>query len=243
MGYQLYFQSITTKLKAAFSQEKEILLAAEWISAAIAAEAWIYISGTGHSHILAEELFYRAGGFTRVIPILDPALMLHENASQSTEIERIEGYATKILAPYEFKASDVFIICSNSGRNAVPIEMVQIAKSAGVKVIAITNLNHSKSVDSRHSSGLKLYEIADLVIDNYGEIGDASIELKNLHSKVGATSTVIGTALLQAISVQATQILLEKGIQPELFNSANTSKGAMDNELLTEKYKSLIKSL
>jgi uncharacterized phosphosugar-binding protein len=242
-AFERYFQSISDKLNAAFGQKSKIQTASNWVANSLEAEGWIYTTGTGHSHLLAEEIFYRAGGFARVIPILDPALMLHENASKSTEVERIEGYAANLLSPYNITESDIFIIYSNSGRNSVSIEMAQIAKSAGAKVIAITNLSHTSSVDSRHSSGLKLYEVCDLYLDNFGEIGDASIELNGLTTKVGATSTVIGAALLQAIMVQSAQNLLERGIKPELFSSSNTDDGEELNRILTEKYQALVKSI
>jgi len=242
-AFERYSQSISDKLVAAFGQKSKIQTASNWIANSLEAEGWIYTTGTGHSHLLAEEIFYRAGGFARVIPILDPALMLHENASKSTDIERLEGYAANLLSPYNITESDVFIIYSNSGRNSVAIEMAQIAKSAGAKVIAITNLSHTSSVDSRHSSGLKLYEVCDLYLDNFGELGDASIELVELNTKVGATSTVIGAALLQAIMVQSAQNLLDRGIKPELFSSTNTDEGEKLNRILTEKYKVLVKSI
>ncbi|MFT7427116.1 MAG: putative phosphosugar-binding protein, partial [Algoriphagus sp.] len=102
---------------------------------------------------------------------------------------------------------------------------------------------HTSSVDSRHSSGLKLYEVCDLYLDNFGEIGDASIELNGLTTKVGATSTVIGAALLQAIMVQSVQNLLDRGIKPELFSSSNTDDGEESNRILTEKYQAFVKSI
>jgi len=236
-----YYKSISEKLKAAFNQKEKIQQAATWIADCIEQNGWVFTSGTGHSHLLAEEIFYRAGGFARIIPILDPALMLHENASKSTEVERIEGYAAKLLSEYQFGASDVFIISSNSGRNPVSIEMAQLAKTAGAKVICITNLKHTQQVDSRHSSRLKLYEICDLYLDNFGEIGDASISIKNLPTKVGATSTVIGAALMKVVMVQATELLVNRGFQPEIFSSSNTDEGEEMNTNLIEKYRALIK--
>jgi uncharacterized phosphosugar-binding protein len=242
-AYQKYSALISEKLQVAFSQTDKIEQAASMIADSIAANGWIYTSGTGHSHLLAEEIFYRAGGFARVIPILDPALMLHENASKSTDIERIEGYAAQLLSEYSFTASDVFIISSNSGRNPVSIEMAQIAQSAGVKVICLTNLKHTQAVDSRHSSGSKLYEVCDLYLDNCGEMGDASIALDGLRSKVGATSTIIGSALLHAIMIEAADLLILKGVQPEIWSSSNSDEGGEINAVLTAKYKTLIKSI
>lgn len=241
--FKQYQDVVFDKLRRAFHQEQEISLAAEWIAQAIANEGWIYTSGTGHSHMLAEEIFYRAGGFARVIPILDPALMLHQDGSGSTEVERREGYAQKLFEPYPLTEKDVFIISSNSGRNAVSIEMAQLAQEKGAKVIVLTNLAHSKSVDSRHSSGLKLYQICDVFLDTFGEIGDACVSLGGLESKVGATSTVIGAALLNAIMVQAAAFVLEKGSVPEIFNSSNSDTGETFNDSLIAKYKPHIKIL
>lgn len=241
--FKRYHQAIEEKLSLAFQQEKEIQTAAQWIADCVQSEGWIYTSGTGHSHMMAEEIFYRAGGFARVRPILSPPLMLHEDASGSTEIERKEGYAEKLFEGYVLEEKDVFLISSNSGRNPVSIEMAQLAQKSGAKVITITNLTHSRSVNSRHSSGQKLFQVSDVFLDNFGEIGDASIDFEGFPTKVGATSTVVGAALLQGILVQAVGILLEKGIRPEIFNSSNSDKGEEENELLIRKYKSKVKGL
>lgn len=242
-AYQEYFKQIQQKLQLVQEQSSKIETAASWISKSMELGGFIYTSGTGHSHMFAEEIFYRAGGFARVIPILDDGLMLHKDASHSTELERMEGYASKLLHEYTITEKDIFMVASNSGRNTVSIEMAIIAKEKGAKVIVITNLNHTQSVDSRHPSGKKLYQIADLFFDNGGEIGDASVKLQGLEFKVGATSTVIGVTILQAIMVQATENLLLKGLQPEVFSSSNSDEGEEHNDALIKKYKGLIKGL
>lgn len=239
-AFLAYKDLIIQNLLQAFEQGDKIQTAANWIAESLIKEGWIYITGTGHSHMLAEEVFYRAGGFARVIPILDPALMLHESASKSTEIERIEGYAEKMMKPYKLNENDVFIIASNSGRNAVSIELALHAQSKGAKTICITNLAHSQSVKSRHSSSKKLYQIVDLFLDNCGEIGDAAVSIPGLSAKVGPTSSIIGVAILQAIMVQAVSILTEQGIQPEIFTSSNSDEGEAENEGLISKYKPFI---
>ena len=139
--------------------------------------------------------------------------------------------------------SDVLVISSNSGRNSVPIELASFAQHKGAKVIVITNLAHSKSVSSRHSSGLKLYQLGDVVLDNFGEIGDAAVHLEGLITPIGPTSTVIGTAILQAVCVEATAQLLAQGIVPEVFASSNSDQGGAHNEALLEAYKPLVKML
>ena len=241
--YKRYREVVFEKLQKAFRQEKEISIASKWIANSIVNQGWIYTSGTGHSHMLAEEIFYRAGGFARVIPILDPDLMLHKDASGSTEVERREGYAKTLFEPYSITSKDVFIISSNSGRNSVSVEMAQLAQEKGAKVIVITNYTHSKSVDSRHSSGMKLFQLSDIFLDTFGEIGDAAISLDGLHTNVGATSTVVGAALLNAIMVQAAALVLENGVVPEVFNSSNSNVGESHNETLISKYKTAVPML
>lgn len=242
-AYQRYFEQVQSKLQTVFDQKEKIEIAAEWIADCLANEGFIYTSGTGHSHIFAEEIFYRAGGFARVVAILDEALMLHKDASYSTEVERMEGYAAKLFEEFPISEKDIFIISSNSGRNTVSIEMAMIAKEKGAKVIVITNLKHTQSVTSRHPSGKKLFEIADLFFDNNGEIGDASVSIQGLESKVGATSTPTGAVILQSMMVQAAENLVQKGIIPEIFSSSNSDGGEAHNEALIRKYKGKIKGL
>jgi uncharacterized phosphosugar-binding protein len=242
-AYQRYFEQVQSKLQTVFGQAEKIETAAVWIAESLSKDGFIYTSGTGHSHIFAEEIFYRAGGFARVVAILDEALMLHKDASYSTEVERMEGYAAKLLEEFPISDQDIFIISSNSGRNTVSIEMAMIAKEKGAKVIVITNLNHTKSITSRHPSGKKLFEIADLYFDNGGEIGDAAVSIDGLDTKVGATSTATGAVILQSIMVQAAENLIQKGVIPEIFSSSNSDEGEEHNEKLIVKYKGKIKGL
>ncbi len=243
LAYKKYQQLLTEKMNLAFQQDAEITQAATLLSTSLSTGGWIYACGTGHSHLLAEEIFYRAGGFARVRPLLLPKLMLHESATGSTDEERKEGYAPILFQDYVITKNDVLLISSNSGRNAVPIELARYASEMGAKVVVITNLAHSKSVTSRHASGLKLYQLGDVVLDNFGEIGDAALSLDGLDTPVGPTSTSIGTALLQAICVEATAQLLAQGIIPEVFASSNSDQGASHNDALLETYKHLVKIL
>jgi uncharacterized phosphosugar-binding protein len=238
-GASTQYQSLLLeKLQKAFAQSNEIESAAQLIAACLGNQGWIYTSGTGHSHLLAEEIFYRAGGFARVFPILDPDLMLHLDATGSTDLERLEGYGTKLMESHPIQDRDVLILSSNSGRNAVPIEMAKFARKKGSKVIVITNLAHSQSVASRHSSGLKLYQLADVVLDNCGEIGDAAIRLPELGAAMGATSTVIGAALLHTILIRAAELCILSGQLPEVFHSSNSDIGQDHNQALIDRYKS-----
>jgi len=206
-------------------------------------KGFVYAFGTGHSHMMAEELFYRAGGIARIYPILEDALMLHNGAIKSTELERLDGYAELILNRYECIAKDCLIIASNSGRNAVNIEMVQEAHKRGMKVIALTNLEHSKALESRHSSGLKLYQICDVVLNNQGCLGDASIYIPQIDRNIAATSTSLGAMLLHLVVISAIEIMVEKQFVPEVFSSSNLDEGDEINDKILDKYRALVKPL
>ena len=197
----------------------------------------IFLFGTGHSHMLAEELFYRAGGLVNIRPILEPSLMLHESASKSTEIERLYGSAEILIEHYGVKKGDCVIIISNSGRNAVPVDAALLSKSRGASVIALTSMEHTLKVTSRHKSEKRLFEIAHVVLDNMGEYGDASLKIDGFDGKICPTSTVIGTMLLNAIIAETVEKCVENGITPECFKSSNADGGDEYNEKLLEKYK------
>lgn len=203
----------------------------------------LYFFGTGHSHIICEEPFYRAGGLVPVYPILEPALMLHEGAYKSTLIERADGIGKVLLDESGASKGDVLFLISNSGRNNAVVEMALEAKSKGIATVALTSLKHSKGVTSRHKSGKKLYEVTDYVIDTCGIPGDAAVGYKNFSQKVGPTSTVSCALIVNTIVTNVVGELLDAGITPPVFMSANTDEGDSFNKTLLEKYKPRIKLL
>lgn len=203
----------------------------------------LYLFGTGHSHMLAEELFYRAGGLVNIQPILVEPLMLHISASESTTAERVEGYADKIYAEYGLSKGDTIIIISNSGRNGVIVDMALLCQENGLNVIALTNLEHTYAGASRHKSGKRLCEIADIVLDNFGCVGDACVTVDGVDGKICPTSTVTGALILNSIVAQAVDNCAKKGFCPEHFASSNVDGGDEINNKLVEKYKKEIKHL
>ncbi|MDN3203499.1 SIS domain-containing protein [Algoriphagus sediminis] len=237
-----FLSSIYRKLELAANQ-KSIDEAGNIIAGSLEKNGWIYAFGTGHSHMMAEEIFYRAGGLARVRPILHPKLMLHEDASASTDLEREEGKAKDYLGGYQMTNKDVILIASNSGRNAVTIDLALLAKAKKGKIIALTSLNHSKSVESRHTSGLKLFQLADVVLDNFGEIGDTSITLQKSNIRTSPSSTIVGSFILNLVITKAIELLISKGLSPEVFQSSNLDSGGAHNENLINKYKSKVKGL
>lgn len=203
----------------------------------------IFLFGTGHSHMLAEELFYRAGGLVNIQPVLVDKLMLHVSASGSTLAERKGGMAERIFNDYSMSVDDTVIIISNSGRNGVIVDMALLCKENGLNVIALTNLEHTYSGASRHKSGKRLCEIADTVLDNGGCVGDACVEVDGVDGKICPTSTVCGALILNAVVARAVEICAEKGFCPDHFASSNIDGGDEINNILVEKYKKEIKHL
>ncbi len=197
----------------------------------------IFLFGTGHSHMLAEELFYRAGGLVQIQPVLCDDLMLHVSASKSTVLERKEGLAEELYNRYCMKPDDVIVIISNSGRNGVIVDMALLCKERGLKTVALTNLNHTNASPSRHKSGKRLCEITDVVLDNCGCVGDACVSVNGIDGKICATSTVAGALILNSIVARCVELCAKCGYNPPHFCSANVDGGDEINDKLVEEYK------
>jgi uncharacterized phosphosugar-binding protein len=206
--------------------------AADLVADSIAAGGTVHAFGTGHSHMLAEELFYRAGGLVRVRPLLFEGLMLHAGAELSTSLERLPGLADALYAQHRMTAGDVLIVASNSGGNVVTSALAQLARDAGVRVIALVSRAHATSPRARSANAAKLHDIADVVIDNGGVIGDAAVEIDGMPTPVGPTSTVVGAAALNAIVVEAVARLRARGVTPDVFTSSNVEGGDAANARL-----------
>ncbi len=216
------------------TQWTNIERAGELLGESLAKGGWLYAFGTGHSHMLAEEIFYRAGGLAKAVPILDSRLMLHHEAIQATYNEREEGYAAQILDRYPVNPGDVLIVASNSGRNAVPIEMAMEGLARGLRVIAITNLAHSRAWPSRHPSGKSLADVAELVLDTCGVQGDALTEVEGYPYLVGSPSSATGMLLINLIVVAGVEAAVRLGCQPDVFISSNATGGDDHNHNLLE---------
>ena len=242
--YLEYIENVKTIIeKISENGAGSIEKAAELFASTLIQGRRIYLFGTGHSHMLAEELFYRAGGLVNIQPVLIPELMLHISASESTVAEREEGMAEKIFTEYAMKENDTIVIISNSGRNGVIVDMALLCKKKGLNVIALTNLEHTFSGASRHQSGKRLCEIADTVLDNGGCVGDACIEIDDIEGRICPTSTVCGALILNAVVAEAVDICAKQGFHPDHFASSNIDGGDEINNRFVEKYKKEIKHL
>ena len=238
-----YFDNLQALLARTLStQQPAMETAARQIADCLKNGGMVYTFGTGHGHLLALEIFYRAGGMVKVCPILDDKLMLHISASESTLWERKEDMADALLEKYPVKKGDVLIAFSNSGRNTVPVELAVKCRERGAYVIALTSMNHTSQVTPRNKMNLRLFEAADLVLDNMGILGDAVIEGTG-GRMVGPTSTAIGAALLQAIVCRVEEIAREQGKPIDYFASSNIDGGDAINNRYIALYKDQIPGL
>ena len=238
-----YIDEIKRLVSEVETKQAEALEQAASITAdALNSDGFVFTFGTGHSHILAEEIFYRAGGLARVCPRLEDALMLHKAAARSSMFERAPGLAKLLLDDIDaVKFGGVLYLFSNSGCNTVAVDMAIEAKARGLKTVCITNRTHSGISKSRHPDGVKLMDVCDVVIDNMGCYGDAALNIGG--SVTGATSTVIGAMIMEAVICRAIELAKERGGNPEVFQSANTAGGDEANAGYIAKYKPLVKAL
>ena len=202
--------------------------AARAVADAIQNDRGYFLFGSGHSGLIAQEAFWRAGGLAPALPIQDPL---------EGDAERLPGYALRLLAHYDLQPGSVILIISSSGINPLPIEMALESKARGLTVIALTCLAHSREVASRHPSGRKLHELADIVIDTHGLPGDAVLEMPSVPGRVGPTSTVLGAAIINAITVAAAAHLTARGIVPPVLVSSNLPEGDAHNARLIARYR------
>tara|TARA_B100001123_G_C14951217_1_gene883795 strand:- start:77 stop:799 length:723 start_codon:yes stop_codon:yes gene_type:complete len=194
----------------------------------------IYLFGTGHSHMLAEDGHFRAGGFAAICPILSTNIMLHEGASASSLTERKEGIASNILKKYNISSNDLLVIFSNSGVNQAPIEAALYAKDLNCPVIGVCSLKYSE-VAPLSQYKKRLSELSNVFIDNYGPPGDALVEIKE-GIKVSAFSTIAGSFILNSIIAEVA--ILATNDEPfPFYISSNMPRSKEHNEILFNKYK------
>ena len=181
----------------------------------------IFVSGSGHSSIVAQEAFYRAGGLVSIKPIWVKSLLITEDAEMSTHLERIPGIAEATLNEHQPNNKDCLVVVSNSGRNAYGIELAITAKSMGCKTVALTSIQHSSNVESRHSCGKRLFELCDVVVDSHVPLGDASMKHPDFKEYFGPVSTISTVAIFNAVICRTIEILIENNQHPEVLKSAN----------------------
>lgn len=244
MKFEEYFTAMLEMVdKILQTQRQKIKRAAEIVSQAIAQDGLVHTIGVGHSHCLAEDVFWRAGTLVQIHAILEPSMIGTTEIVKSAYMEKLEGTGPILCDYHRVEPPDVLIAISNSGNNAMPIDVAIEARKRGVKVIAVCSLTYAKSLNPRHSSGKKLIDVADVVIDNCGQIGDTCLRLEGLEQGLGPTSTITGAFISNSILVQAAANLQEMGIKPMVYWSGNLEGGLEKNQAYLDQYWCRIRNL
>lgn len=237
-----YFDKIKDLItKVQLDEHEKMSQAGEKVAETIQNDGVIHLFGCGHSHILTEEVYYRAGGLVPIHPILHEPLMLHEGAVRSSTYERKNDYAKTFMQEQDIRDGDLIFVISTSGRNPVPVDVATIAKEKGAYVIGITSIEYSSSQPSRHTSGKHLFNAVDLVINNHAPVGDALLSHDKVEVNFSPSSTVVGSTILNAIFAHSIKLMAENGVTPPIFLSGNIEGADSHNDKLVEKYKERIK--
>ncbi len=231
-----YFETLAERMKIVADGQKQAIGDAAAICAdAIAGDKLVFTFGTGHGSFAAMEMFPRTGAVTGFRPIVESSMISFHRvlgdggARQYRFIHGREGYGDAILSSHHIVAGDAMLIFSHSGLNAVTLDMAVGARERGLKLIGVTSIPHSSSTPSRHSSGKRLFELADVVIDTGVPKADASLMIDGFANPVGPTSTSIAIAIGHAINSTTAELIAEAGREPYLMVSPNTTEKAAAN--------------
>lgn len=237
MHYEIFFHRIKELIDQVKNSQGEVLqIVAQRCADAIESERWVHLFGAGHSSIPVMEAFPRIGSFVGFHPLNELNLSFNCQVvggmaqRQASFLEHIEGYAEAIMANYKFSPLDVLIIFSHSGINELIVDMALLGKEEGMSVVAITSIQHSKNHDARHSSGQRLYEVADYVIDTCAPEGDALVDVKGLKYPVAGSSTILSCIIMNALVAQIASELVKRNYLPTIWPSHNVGPSSVKNE-------------
>ena len=223
---ETYFDStieLLNRLKA--TQMGAIQQASELFAERIAKGGLVFLFGCGHSRMMCEEMTPRQGCFVGFVALVEQSVSNHaaivgvNGLRAPLYLEKYEGYAEEILRGFRFGPHDAFIVISTSGIRPIPVEMARGAKERGLPVVAIVSRAHCEQSKPAHSSGKKLIDYADLVIDNGCPPGDCVVELEGLDWRTGPTSTVTGAMIINMMRCETARLLLVKKHKPVLLPS------------------------
>jgi len=228
-------------------EQEAIGKAAELMAEAIERDQLVHVIGPGgHSNIGAYEMFYRAGGLVPVNAILDPGTLLSMGARRSTLIERTPGYGRAVLEAFDVR-DGVLVIVNAYGINAMCIDAALEARRRGVPTIGVTSRSFAERVPpehpARHPSKKNLFEVVDVHVDCHMPYGDAVVSIEGLRQKVGPVSTILNVFVLNLLVIRTVEKLLERGIQPPIWTSANIPGGDKENQEYFERFKGRIRLL
>ncbi len=239
-----YYISTKNILKRILNEEKKVLEnASKIIANTIKTDHIVHVIGAGHSAMLGEELFYRAGGLASVSPVLDADINTCHGAWRATKMEDLKGYAEILLKNNGVRAGDNVIVISTSGVNQFPVEAAVVSKGMGATTIGITSINYSRNLMPNNEYGKRLFEVVDVVIDNKVPPGDAILEIDGLKVKVASVSTITNSFIGNTIVGLVVEKLFQEGITPPVWLSAHVPGAEEHNLKLFELYRGKIRLL
>jgi len=237
-----YFRKCREILEAVERQQHAIEEAASWFSETILAGRMVHLFGCGHSRILVEEMWPRYGSFPGFNPIVELSLTFHNpvvganGQRQAMYLENVGGLAERILRNFGLSDKDSALVISSSGCNVVSIEMAEGFRTRGMRVAAIVSRRHCDASASRHPKGLKLTDVADLVLDTGAPAGDAMVSVPGLDTPVAPGSTVGGCLLINAIKAEVAARLARAGSPPKVLTGAAVVGAERASELFESAY-------
>ncbi|GGW66520.1 UPF0309 protein [Streptomyces lucensis JCM 4490] len=235
----LFFDAAIGLLQRVREEEAEAITAAGTLLAdTVAAGGRLFAFGAGHSSLAAQDVVYRAGGLALMNLLAVPGVVgVDVNpATLGSALERVDGLASAVLDNSPLRAGDALLIISLSGRNALPVEMAVGARALGVRVVGVTSVAYASQTTSRHSSGTFLKDHCDVVLDSKIAVGDAELTLDTIPAPFAPASTVVTTALMQAVVATTAATLAERGIEPPLLRSGNVDGGHEWNGRVMREY-------
>ena len=239
-GIRRYYEQIRQLQSQVIESQMDLLeTIARQMAEVVRRDGRIFTFGTGHSHMLAEESFYRAGGIAAAVPMFAPMiLMLHESARLSSQVERMPELAPALLDEYEPQAGEMLFIYADSGVNGLPVQLAIEARRLGVIVVGVCSFKYT-AMAPLSKVGKRLPEVVDYAIDNSGTPGDALVELQDVPWRVGASSTIVGALIWHCLLTEAVFQLQAVGAEIPLFASFNMPGAGEHNAGILEKWSRL----
>jgi uncharacterized phosphosugar-binding protein len=223
-------EQVLTRIRT--TQADALRRAAELIADSVAAGGALHIYDTGHC---TREPHHRAGGLLllrdlqlglNVTSSTSPKRAAEVSARQREAGTRVTEQATDLaIERSALLPGDVLLVNSVSGKAPAPVQVALSATRRGVHVVAITNVTYSRAVTSQHSSGKKLFEVAEVVIDNCGVVGDAALDVEGMGTRAIPTSGLTFCYIIWALTAEVISQLLARGVTPHVYRSVNLPDG------------------
>lgn len=238
-----YFDAAAGLLRRVREEETEAITAAgELVADTVTGGGRLFAFGAGHSSLAAQDVVYRAGGLALMNLLSVPGLTGVDvrPATLGSALERVEGLATTVLDVSPLRAGDLLVVISLSGRNALPVEMASRARERGVRVVGVTSLAYARETAPANPSGTFLKDHCDVVIDSKVAVGDAELTLEGAGAPFASASTVVTSAVMQAVMAVAAAGLVARGVEPPLLRSGNVEGGRAWNDAVFARYRDRI---